>query len=117
MTSITRYRAIDILRKRQVRPERDSLNWEDAGLDGNPGTLDSPEDLTDLALQQRRVRAAIAVLSIDQREVLALAYFQGLSHSQIAERLGQPLGTVKTRIRLAMQRLRDLLKDETSLRE
>jgi RNA polymerase sigma-70 factor, ECF subfamily len=113
MTSITRYRAIDILRKRQVRPERDSLNWEDAGLDGNPGALESPEELTDLALQQRRVRAAIAVLPVDQREVLALAYFQGLSHSQIAEKLGQPLGTVKTRIRLAMQRLRDLLKDET----
>jgi len=112
MTSITRYRSIDILRKRRVRPERDSLDWEDTGLDGSTGLLDSPEELTDLALQQRRVRLAIAALPPDQKEVLALAYFQGLSHSQISEKLGQPLGTVKTRIRLAMQRLRDLLKDE-----
>ena len=113
MTSITRYRAIDILRKRKIRPERDSLDWEDVELELNSGGLDSPEELTDLALQQHRVRVAIAALPQDQQDVLALAYFQGLSHSQIAERLGQPLGTVKTRIRLAMQRLRDLLKDET----
>jgi RNA polymerase sigma-70 factor (ECF subfamily) len=113
MTSITRYRAIDILRKRKIRPERDSLDWEDVELELNSGGLDSPEELTELALQQRRVRVAIAALPQDQQDVLALAYFQGLSHSQIAERLGQPLGTVKTRIRLAMQRLRDLLKDET----
>jgi RNA polymerase sigma-70 factor, ECF subfamily len=112
MTSITRYRSIDILRKRQVRPERDSMDWEDAEYELNPGSLDGPEELTDLTMQQHRVRTAIAVLPRDQQEVLALAYFQGLSHSQIAERLKQPLGTVKTRIRLAMQRLRDLLKDE-----
>lgn len=112
MTSITRYRSIDILRKRQVRPERDSLDWEDAEHELNPGLLDGPEELTDLAMQQHRVRNAIAALPRDQQEVLTLAYFQGLSHSQIAERLEQPLGTVKTRIRLAMQRLRELLKDE-----
>jgi len=113
MTSITRNRSIDILRKRQVRPERDSQNWEDAGLDGHSSPANVPEDLTDLALQQQRVRLAIATLPPDQQEVLALAYFQGLSHSQIAERLEQPLGTVKTRIRLAMQRLRDLLQHES----
>lgn len=112
MTSITRYRAIDILRKRQVRPERDSLDWEDAEHEHNPGMLDGPEELADLSMQQHRIRSAIAALPRDQQEVLALAYFQGLSHSQIAERQEQPLGTVKTRIRLAMQRLRELLKDE-----
>ena len=112
MTSITRNRAIDILRKRQVRPERDSLDWEDAGLDGNPAQSENPEELTDLALQQQRVRLAISALPADQRQVLSLAYFQGLSHSQIAEKLDQPLGTVKTRIRLAMQRLREVLQDE-----
>jgi RNA polymerase sigma-70 factor (ECF subfamily) len=112
MTSITRNRAIDILRKRQVRPERDSLNWDDAEYGLNPGLPDGPEELTDLALQQRRVRTAIAALPRDQQKVLALAYFEGLSHSQIAESLEQPLGTVKTRLRLAMQRLRELLQDE-----
>jgi RNA polymerase sigma-70 factor (ECF subfamily) len=112
MTSITRNRGIDILRKRQVRPERNALDWETAGLDSHPGNSDDPEELTDLAIQQQRVRFAISALPVDQRQIMALAYFQGLSHSQIAERLDQPLGTVKTRIRLAMQRLRDLLKDE-----
>ena len=112
MTSITRNRAIDILRKRRVRPERDSLDWEDAGLDGSPTQSENPEELTDLALQQQRVRLAISALPVDQRQVLSLAYFQGLSHSQIAEKLDQPLGTVKTRIRLAMQRLREVLQDE-----
>jgi RNA polymerase sigma-70 factor (ECF subfamily) len=58
------------------------------------------------------VRAAIADLPLDQRRALSLAYFQGLSHSQIAEQLGEPLGTVKTRIRLAMQKLREVLQDD-----
>ena len=50
----------------------------------------------------------------EQREALALAFFKGLTHSQIAETLNQPLGTVKTRIRLAMQKLREALRDGTT---
>jgi RNA polymerase sigma-70 factor (ECF subfamily) len=49
-------------------------------------------------------------LSEPQREAVELAYYQGLSHTEIAERLNQPLGTVKTRVRSAMQRLRDVLQ-------
>jgi RNA polymerase sigma-70 factor (ECF subfamily) len=52
-----------------------------------------------------RVRVALAQLNPEQRSALELAYFGGLSHSEIAERLGRPLGTVKTQIRTGMQRL------------
>ena len=64
------------------------------------------------AMQGERVRAAIASLPAEQRVALAMAYFRGYSHSQIAEELHEPLGTVKTRIRMAMQKLRSLLVEE-----
>jgi RNA polymerase sigma-70 factor (ECF subfamily) len=60
------------------------------------------------------VRGALQRLPAEQREALELAYYGGLSQTEIAERTGQPLGTVKTRMRLAMQKLRDGL---TLLRE
>ena len=56
-----------------------------------------------------RVRDALAVLPPDQRDALDLAYFQGLSHSEIAGRTGIPLGTIKTRIRTGLQRLREAM--------
>jgi RNA polymerase sigma-70 factor (ECF subfamily) len=63
-------------------------------------------------MERERVRAAIALLPEEQKQVLALAYFQGFTQSQIAETLDLPLGTVKTRIRLGMQKLRDLLQED-----
>ena len=70
----------------------------------------NPEEESALGERQRLVRGALAALSTEQREAIELAYYSGLSHSEIALKLGQPLGTVKTRIRLAMVKLRDLLK-------
>ena len=61
--------------------------------------------------QRRRVLAALNTLKPEQRRALELAYFSGLSHSELADRLGLPLGTVKTRIRLGMMKLRELLVD------
>ena len=113
MTSITSYRAIDVLRKRRSRPEKDSLEWAEVSPSSLPRSGDGPEELADLLLQQQQVRQGVASLSPDQQAVLSLAYFQGLSHSEIAAQLNQPLGTVKTRIRLAMQRLRELLKEDS----
>lgn len=111
LTSITRYRAIDVLRGRGSRPERHSVSWAEMPPDGvsNGSNL---EEIAERAWQQARVRAAVAQLPDDQQEALALAYFKGYTHRQIAEALGQPLGTIKTRIRLAMQKLRQMLHEE-----
>jgi RNA polymerase sigma-70 factor (ECF subfamily) len=76
----------------------------------NP-TQRSPESAVYLRVEQERVRKALAQLPPEQQEALALAYFGGFSQREIAARLQQPLGTVKTRIRLAMQKLRYLLHD------
>jgi RNA polymerase sigma-70 factor (ECF subfamily) len=111
LTSITRYRAIDVLRRRGARPEQHSVSW--AEVSSNPMVSpDGLEDTAELAMQRQRVRAAIAELPPDQKQALTLAYFKGYTHRQIAEALDQPLGTVKTRIRLAMQKLRQMLRDE-----
>jgi RNA polymerase sigma-70 factor (ECF subfamily) len=111
LTSITRYRAIDVLRRRGSRPEQHSVSWAEVSPDAMVST-DGLEEAAHLSMQRQRVRAAIAELPSDQKQVLALAYFEGYTHRQIAEALNQPLGTVKTRIRLAMQKLRQMLQDE-----
>ena len=75
----------------------------------------SNEPLPDEAVaekeRQQRVQAALAALPPEQKEVVALAYLEGLSHSEIAERLGMPLGTVKSRMRIAYQKIRQTLEN------
>jgi len=111
LSSITRHRAIDILRRRGVRPEQHSVSWDDLGENLLPVDYSTVE-LAELGMLQKRVRAALSELPAEQREALALAFFGGYSHQEISQALGQPLGTVKTRIRLAMKKLRDRLDAE-----
>ena len=111
LTRITRNHTIDVLRRRQTRIEARTVGWAEASLDMLPGA-GNPAETAHLAMQQGRVQAAVAQLPLDQQEALALAYFKGYTHSQIADKLNLPLGTVKTRIRLGLQKLRRLLADE-----
>ena len=111
LTRMARNRAIDVLRRENVRPMKHSVLWADVSPE--PAATDvSPEAAVQEEDQKRRVRQAIAGLPENQKEALALAYFKGYSHSEIARVLNLPLGTVKGRIRSAMQKLRTMLHDE-----
>lgn len=105
LLTLTRSRAIDALRARRRNRAREPLEAASEVPSDAPG----PEDLNVAAERQRFVASALESLGNEQREAIELAYFSGLSHSEIAARLEQPLGTVKTRIRLGMIKLRELL--------
>lgn len=105
LLTLARSRAIDLLRVRRREQAADPLESADDVASAMP----NPEEAASSAQRERRVRSALERLSTEQRQVVELAYFSGLSHTDIAQQLGQPLGTVKTRIRLAMLHLRELL--------
>jgi RNA polymerase sigma-70 factor, ECF subfamily len=100
---IARNRAIELVRARTRSPEPQE-DIEPAGED-----LD-PADLVALGDDAERIARALAELPESQFEVIKLAYFDGLSHGEIADRLQEPLGTVKSRIRLGLNRLRALME-------
>jgi len=105
---MARSRAIDRLRARRSRVE--GRTGEVQVLNDVP---DAKPDVASAMLDEERtrlVREALAELPLLQRMAIELAYYEGLSHTEIAERLEQPLGTVKTRIRLGLLKLRDVLK-------
>ena len=112
--TIARSRALDRLRAtRRLREEPIGAEhvdgFEPSTVDAGAGEVDDPSLGVELRERRRFVRAALAALPIEQREALELGYFGGLSQTEIAERTGQPLGTIKTRVRLAMQKLRERL--------
>ena len=110
LASLTRHQAIDMLRKRRLRPEGHSLDVE--AMDFKLASeVPNPEEAAARSWQEHRLRQALAELPQEQRQALALAYFGGYTHRQIAEMLNEPLGTVKTRIRSAIHRLRDAMED------
>ncbi|MBL8218148.1 MAG: sigma-70 family RNA polymerase sigma factor [Bryobacterales bacterium] len=106
LMTMARTRALDKLRARSSRQK--NIDPMPEHYDA-PSAGDSPEDQSATAEQRRIVLAALNQLPADQRRALELAYFQGMSHAELAAALGEPLGTVKTRIRLGMMKLRELL--------
>jgi RNA polymerase sigma-70 factor, ECF subfamily len=102
-----------IARNLRIDRLRRELTWVALpdGHDEEPSADALPDEL--LSEQERKVRvhAALAGLPADQHEVVALSYVEGLSHSEIAERLGLPLGTVKSRMRLAYHKIRESVED------
>lgn len=104
--TLARSRAIDRLRARNRREDR-TVSIDDPNLNIDP--LDenaAPDQVVSFRQSRDAVRAAMTKLSPVQREAVELAFLKGLTHVEIAERLGQPLGTVKTRIRQGLIRLR-----------
>jgi RNA polymerase sigma-70 factor, ECF subfamily len=109
LLTIARSRALD--RARAVRRRRESpIEGDDGEVVVQQVAPDDPGLDTEAAERRRIVTAALTQLPVEQREALELGYYGGLSQSEIAERTGQPLGTVKTRMRLAMQKLRSQLQ-------
>lgn len=106
LVTIARNRAIDELRRRKVRPSTVLLEeaWEIS--------VNNLEEAVDGRAQSIQVRTALSTLPSEQQQVITMAYFGGYSQAEISNELAMPLGTVKTRMRLAMQKLRQLLRKE-----
>lgn len=100
--TIARNQRIDALRK-QKRPEPEDLPW---GPEAEP----DQDDVITLQQETERLGKAMEALPEKQRDLIERAYFGDLSHNQIAEETGLPLGTIKSRIRLALERLRHEMK-------
>jgi RNA polymerase sigma-70 factor (ECF subfamily) len=112
LTMIARSRALDLVR---ARTRRDRMTASAAAERPNTSPAMSefrpdPAKALDHDERRRQVTQALQTLSPPQRQAIELAYFEGLSQSEIAERLQEPLGTVKTRVRLGMQKLRECLR-------
>lgn len=105
LITLARTRAID--RLRATRAERASVSLDEAAW--IPSDDASPEERSSARQREEIVQTALAQLSAEQRDALLLGYFGGYSQSEIAARLNLPLGTVKTRMRLGLMKLRDLL--------
>ena len=109
---IARNLAIDTWRRRQARPQPVFDVEEEQRLDNEP---DPEVDVAESAwgmIKRTQVQAALEALPLEQRRVLELAYFWGLTRQEIAETIGVPVGTVHTRARLGLQKLRNLLQGQ-----
>jgi RNA polymerase sigma-70 factor (ECF subfamily) len=112
LSSMAHHRGIDALRRARSRPAEVIPDTTEMDLSFSSPDEENPEEMTELEIERDRVRAALDKIPPEQRQVLQLAYFEGLTQREIVTRLGQPLGTVKTRLRLGMQKLRRFLDDD-----
>jgi len=117
LTSVTRNRAVDEVRSRNRRYRHETASPEQQEREIAGPETDDPALTAELSDQRRLILTAMAGLPAEQREVIQMAYFGGLTQQEISERLSQPLGTVKTRIRLGMQKLRAALTPELNWEE
>ena len=117
LTSVARNRAIDSLRRRQTEPDTvSSQTWHgeddadnDDMLERLPSDEPGPDQLLARAAQARSIQSCMGQLSTEQQQSLALAFYQGLSHAEVADHLSQPLGTVKSWLRRGLQALKGCL--------
>ena len=106
LLSVAHHRAIDALRRQRRRGQRETPLEPEVESTHPSNESEGPPEAAMLLENKERVREALRKLPQEQQRVIILAYFQGLTQVEISERLEQPLGTVKTRIRLGMEKLR-----------
>lgn len=111
---IAHHRAIDELRRGRRRPQAQTLSTEDFNfrLEELPDTTPSADERIQAEVRGAAVAKVLSLLPLKQREVILLAYFQGLTQAEIAAKLSIPLGTVKKRIRLGLQKLKSYLAQD-----
>lgn len=107
---IARNLSIDLCRRRKVRPQPAFNNAEEDQIDRTPDPAADVAESAWTAVKHQQVRAALAALPSAQRQVIELAYFAGLTRQEIANMTGEPLGTIHTRARLALQKLYEALR-------
>ena len=103
-----------IARNLRIDRLRKDVRWQslpDEQAEAIPSEAAGQDEMVLISQRRVRVQAALADLPPDQRTVVTLAYIEGLSHSEIAEKLSTPIGTIKSRMRLAYQKVRDALED------
>ncbi len=107
LIGITRHRAIDATRSRRFRSRAREDLLDDERLNGAAGAAQND---TDMLMLRAVMHTALAELPTAQRQAIELGYYGGLTHTEIAARLGEPVGTIKSRMRMGLMKLRDLLK-------
>ena len=107
--SVAHHKIVDLIRsRRRALTVSDPADYD--ALAQIPANQASTEEQVERNLDRERILKALSLLPAAQKEVILLAYFEGYSQSEMAEKLDQPLGTIKTRVRLAMQKLRAVLE-------
>jgi RNA polymerase sigma-70 factor (ECF subfamily) len=108
LLTIVHHRAVDAVRRRAGRPER--------ALPEGPEEFEAPggrpEELAEIALEAEAVREAVRQIPQDQRRVIEMGYFMGMTHVEIARETGAPLGTVKSRMRIGLEKMREYLRQK-----
>lgn len=106
LLTIVHHKAVDLVRRRSNRPERQLPDGAEEFLVDAQGR---PDEIAETSMDARAVREAVTRIPEDQRRTVEMAYFLGMTHVEIAEAMDVPLGTVKSRLRIAMEKLRDYL--------
>ena len=106
LLTIVHHKAVDAVRRRTNRSERALPE----GPEEFVATHGSPEQIAEMTMDAAAVRAAVAAVPEDQRRTIEMAYFEGLTHVEIADRMGVPLGTVKSRLRIGLEKMKESLR-------
>jgi RNA polymerase sigma-70 factor (ECF subfamily) len=111
LLTIVHHKAVDSVRRRSGRPERPLPDAADAVIgEAFIAGGAQPDELAEMAFDAQAVREAMAQVPDDQRRTIEMAYFAGMTHVEIAAETGVPLGTVKSRLRIGLEKMREYLR-------